>query len=98
MSGGSKRTGGASSANAKCRHAGASWEVGEVGEAVSLTRGCAVSVVYFHEDHERYRLLELLGCEVFKFSSETEKSRFVGVLSDADDNTRRNGFIRRNHR
>lgn len=52
--------------------------------AIARSRNCAVSVIYSQEPHERYRLLELIGCEVVKITSKTEKDHFVGVLSDPD--------------
>jgi hypothetical protein len=56
-----------------------------VSVAIARSRNCKISVGFFHENHERYRLLELLGCEVVKLVSEKESDRFVGVLSDPDD-------------
>lgn len=53
--------------------------------AIARSRNREISVAYFQEFHERYKLLELLGCNVVKLLSDKERDRFCGVLSDADD-------------
>ncbi len=53
--------------------------------AIARCKDRTISVGYFDEFHERYRLLEMLGCQVTKLDSQQERDRFCGLLSDPED-------------